>query len=44
MFLYKCDGDYTKVGEFGKPSHGGGIYGVSVRLWISLIYFFNFPY
>ncbi|KAG8198510.1 hypothetical protein JTE90_017375 [Oedothorax gibbosus] len=29
MFLYKCDGEYTKVGEFGKPSHGGGIYGLS---------------
>ncbi|XP_054721583.1 actin-interacting protein 1-like [Uloborus diversus] len=27
MFLYKAD--YTKVGEFGCPAHGGGIYAVS---------------
>ncbi|GFR32813.1 actin-interacting protein 1 [Trichonephila clavata] len=28
MFLYKCE-DYSKVGEFGDPAHGGGVYAVS---------------
>lgn len=28
MFLYKAD-DYSLVGEFGSPAHGGGIYAVS---------------
>ena len=28
MFLYK-GGDYSKVGEFGSPAHGGGIYAVA---------------
>lgn len=28
MFLYKSS-DYSKVGEFGSPSHGGGVYAVS---------------
>lgn len=29
MFLYKAD-DYSKVGEFGNPAHGGGVYAVSL--------------
>lgn len=28
LFLYKTN-DYSKVGEFGSPAHGGGIYAVS---------------
>ncbi|GFT79995.1 actin-interacting protein 1 [Nephila pilipes] len=28
MFLYKTE-DYSKVGEFGDPAHGGGVYAVS---------------
>lgn len=28
MFLYKT-ADYSKVGEFGNPAHGGGVYAVS---------------
>lgn len=31
MFLYETK-TYEKVGEFGDPAHGGGIYGVSVSL------------
>lgn len=39
MFLYKA-GDYSKVGEFGSPAHGGGIYAVSY-IFLSFVSEYN---